>query len=571
MKSGPRALALLLLVALNAPVGAKRVEPRRAEGELSPEEEPSLDEKEVGTTGEGTLIPRRAGAYPRHWMQVGAVAGHAEYRRITNAQEHEAAVNEIKRRVGNDASSMLESDLGDKCPKDYENSKDVMPDTWLPMIASEAKCLGKGNFGTVYEAMLTCDSNNRTVNDRTVSAAVKIQNPKASASAQGAPPQHFESLMKSEMAIGKILKHPNIVRTFASAAGAKTDEYAMLLETADGGELFDNLGRDDATKVKWLIQMLEAMKYMHQSGIVNCDIKPQNVFIGNGNAKMADFGLACSLKSGYPSEATSCADHRGGSAIYMSPEMRLAGRSAHPSDDMWAMGVMIYEMFHPENKHPWWARITSEAELNNNLASLNNVAHLAKGDWVFVEPQGYKVYTDPAKQHFKPSLRALIRNLLQPDVIQLARTGQFQPSSLPKRITAATALDHAIKNVMKEYGVSSVPQSQTPNLPSCWENCMTANCHNTEHSDYVFCVNGDTSPSCSILTSDQQKAEQDEYRRQQAAAAARERARLQYRPVHRPFIHQQLRPLLQAHHVMPQMPVIQPIQWQWGGGPVRVS
>ncbi|MEO8393034.1 MAG: AAA family ATPase [Chloroflexota bacterium] len=82
--------------------------------------------------------------------------------------------------------------------------------------------------------------------------------------------------------------------------------------------------------------MLQALAYLHQRGIIHHDLKPNNVMVVNDQVKLLDFGLALAREHLSNNDAT-------GTLYYMAPEL-LAGSSASIASDLYAVGVIIYEL-----------------------------------------------------------------------------------------------------------------------------------------------------------------------------------------------------------------------------------
>ncbi|GFE54971.1 PEK kinase [Babesia ovis] len=97
-------------------------------------------------------------------------------------------------------------------------------------------------------------------------------------------------------------------------------------------------------------QILEALSYIHEKGIIHRDIKPSNIFLKSENGvlsiKLGDFGLTAKLQTG-PSSTNICnATGMVGTLHYMSPEQER-GDSYDEKVDIYAAGVVLFEMLYP--------------------------------------------------------------------------------------------------------------------------------------------------------------------------------------------------------------------------------
>src|SRR5262252_830561 len=151
------------------------------------------------------------------------------------------------------------------------------------------------------------------------------------------------------------LNHPNIaaIYDFQEAAGSRF----LVLELVDGETLADRIARgpipiDEALTIAKSI--CEALEAAHEQGIVHRDLKPANVKITpDGKVKVLDFGLAKAMESApttalsnSPTLLSAAASNAGvilGTAAYMSPE-QASGKSVDKRADIWAFGVVLYEM-----------------------------------------------------------------------------------------------------------------------------------------------------------------------------------------------------------------------------------
>jgi eukaryotic-like serine/threonine-protein kinase len=100
---------------------------------------------------------------------------------------------------------------------------------------------------------------------------------------------------KREMAVIAKLRHPNIVRFLDS--GSDEGTFFFVMDYCDGGSLADAARRHGGTLPwetlrPWALQALEGLAAAHKEGFVHRDIKPQNILIHQGIARISDFGLA---------------------------------------------------------------------------------------------------------------------------------------------------------------------------------------------------------------------------------------------------------------------------------------
>jgi serine/threonine-protein kinase len=94
-----------------------------------------------------------------------------------------------------------------------------------------------------------------------------------------------------------------------------------------------------------LLQMLGAMIYVHDQGLVHRDIKPSNFMITpQGKVKLMDFGIAKQLNPGSPEYTSTGTNQQMGTAMYMSPEQIHETRNVTVQSDIYSMGVVLWQM-----------------------------------------------------------------------------------------------------------------------------------------------------------------------------------------------------------------------------------
>jgi len=216
--------------------------------------------------------------------------------------------------------------------------------------------LGAGGMGEVYSAR-------DTRLDRTV--AVKVLSGHLSSD-----PMLRQRFEREARAVSG-LNHPNIC-TLHDIGSQDGVDY-LVMEHLEGETLASRLTRgalpaDEALRVS--VQMADALDKAHRSGVIHRDLKPGNIMLTRGGAKLLDFGLAKSLEGPAPISGASRAATAAGAASsgpttptalptalspltaagtvvgtfqYMSPE-QLEGQEADARSDIFGFGVVLYEM-----------------------------------------------------------------------------------------------------------------------------------------------------------------------------------------------------------------------------------
>ncbi|MBV9074431.1 MAG: protein kinase [Acidobacteria bacterium] len=154
-----------------------------------------------------------------------------------------------------------------------------------------------------------------------------------------------------EARISSSLSHPNVCTIYE--VGKHDDDFYVVMELIDGRTLHSivgNAGLAPETALRYAIQIADALSRAHERGVIHRDLKSSNVMVtGDGRVKVLDFGLAMSLRKQQIDDATrSVVDLGSGSELagtlaYMAPEI-LRADPATPQSDLWAFGVVLYEM-----------------------------------------------------------------------------------------------------------------------------------------------------------------------------------------------------------------------------------
>eukprot|EP01062_Namystynia_karyoxenos_P049617 TRINITY_DN3802_c4_g1_i1.p1 TRINITY_DN3802_c4_g1~~TRINITY_DN3802_c4_g1_i1.p1 ORF type:complete len:488 (+),score=171.36 TRINITY_DN3802_c4_g1_i1:104-1567(+) len=150
---------------------------------------------------------------------------------------------------------------------------------------------------------------------------------------------------EKEVQILQTLDHPNIIRYYDSFT--EQSVLCIVTEYADGGDLGQRI-KDHRARAElipeehilcWTIQLVLALKYLHDQKILHRDLKPANIFLTSQNTvKLGDFGVSTVLQASVHFAETFC-----GTPYYLSPEV-CEEKPYNNKADMWALGCCLYEL-----------------------------------------------------------------------------------------------------------------------------------------------------------------------------------------------------------------------------------
>jgi serine/threonine-protein kinase len=233
------------------------------------------------------------------------------------------------------------------------------------------------------------------------------------------------------------LNHPNIAAIYG------VEERALVLELVEGPTLADRIAQgpvafDEALSL--IHQLVDALEYAHEKGVVHRDLKPANIKITpDGRLKVLDFGLAKALASDDPPAAnpansptlTMRATMAGmivGTAAYMSPE-QARGQAVDRRADIWAFGVVVYEM------------LTGRALFDAPTVSDTLAAVLTREpDLAVVPPQARRLVQLCLVRDHRARMRDISGARIALDQPAAAPAQSRRPSRVPIAVAAATTL-----------------------------------------------------------------------------------------------------------------------------------
>jgi serine/threonine-protein kinase len=193
-----------------------------------------------------------------------------------------------------------------------------------PYIIQEK--LGEGGMGVVYKGIHK---------DIEQTVAIKVLYP------QYAKDENFRERFKREAKVQAKLHHPNVVNILNYLEDEDGNMY-IVMEYVGGGSLEDKMRTGKISlsdSVSAIIQVLNALSYMHSNGIIHRDIKPSNIMFADSIVKVSDFGIAKPMSDKGLTKTGAIV----GTVWYMAPEI-IKGEIPTPASDLYAVGVILYQL-----------------------------------------------------------------------------------------------------------------------------------------------------------------------------------------------------------------------------------
>jgi serine/threonine protein kinase len=255
---------------------------------------------------------------------------------ISAQQLYDALEEQTRRAAGGGASSLPQILVEKGYIKDHQ--VDLLSDERRTATLGKYtldKELGRGGMGIVYEAL------DRELG-RKVALKTLLLSPNADAVESRAEEDRF---LREAKLTAKLPKHPNIVSVYE--AGIIDGKRYLAMELIEGRS-FGKWRKAGTPTIRRQVEILRdvavAIHHAHQQGVVHRDLKPENILLDDREQPhVSDFGLAKSVGQDVSLSLTATGTVIG-TPSYMSPEQALGLKSADHRTDIYAMGVMLYEI-----------------------------------------------------------------------------------------------------------------------------------------------------------------------------------------------------------------------------------
>ena len=214
------------------------------------------------------------------------------------------------------------------------------------------RILGEGAMGRVWLAW-------ETAAQREVALKV-LRNPRLRSG--------FDQRFAREIRLLGALEHPNIARLYA--AGTVEEGHAsvpyLAMEYVRGQSLRDSAqspGLSMDQRLALIATIARAMHYAHTRGVVHRDLKPENIVVDDhGAPRVLDFGIAHVTGNDEATQMTLTGEILG-TVAYMSPEQLSGSPTADPRMDVYALGVVAYELISGALPHPGLSEMSMTAAI----------------------------------------------------------------------------------------------------------------------------------------------------------------------------------------------------------------
>ncbi|KAH7279769.1 hypothetical protein KP509_37G035700 [Ceratopteris richardii] len=210
-----------------------------------------------------------------------------------------------------------------------------------------------------------------------------------------------EAALEVELSILQSLHSPRILKCMGAgfSSGAGGTQRHLFLEYMEGGSVAQVIKQsggflDEARARSFTRAIVEGLAYLHEQGLVHCDIKGENILVGSLGVKIADFGAA------KKQSADSSGNGFKGTPLWMAPEV-VRGDAQTCESDIWSLGCTVVEML--QGRPPWDSRAS--------CCVTSSMSHVAEALFKI----GYSSEQPPVPQTASAECQNFLRRTLERD------------------------------------------------------------------------------------------------------------------------------------------------------------
>lgn len=298
----------------------------------------------------------------------------------------------------------------------------------------ELTILGEGSFGKVTKCINLIDG---------LEYAIKKTNKEITGE------KEEETILKEVHALATLVDNPYIVRYYSSWIEEK--RIFIQLELCEGGSLYKKIG--DTFIEKDLIRIIRqigfAINQMHSHNLLHLDIKPENIYIKNGQYRLGDLGLVSSTLN-----YEECLSE--GDARYLAPEVLSEENPGDPKKiDIFALGCSVYELASRDYLDPQgieWNKIRrGEISLSNYSKDFENFIKKMMNPNPKLRPTALEIITDPLIQckELRPHEYEVQINNLKSIITKQESTQEFLKETIQKKDDEIKRLKDQLKKLQQ--------------------------------------------------------------------------------------------------------------------------
>ncbi len=306
--------------------------------------------------------------------------------------------------------------------------------------------IGRGGMGTVYHGV-----------DITSQQPVAIKH--LAPSVVNSNPFLVERFQREGEALRE-LNHPNIVKMLD--AGKCDSDHFIVMEYVSGGSLRDLLDKQTKIIVQRALyvalDLADALTRAHRLKILHRDIKPANILLAtDGTPRLTDFGVARTGASNLTDEGSLV-----GTLAYLSPES-LLGEPIDERHDIWAFGVVLYELLTGERPYPDEAVAALIAAITTqplpDLEALRPDIPIALVDLIYRMLEKDPNARIRSVRMVGAELEAIIQGADQPALLTNNGDARFRTTTEAKRISTSAIMN---TSGVHQRGLHNFPVDATP-------------------------------------------------------------------------------------------------------------
>lgn len=293
--------------------------------------------------------------------------------------------------------------------------------------------LGEGGMGSVHKAV-----------DRLTGKTLALKQVIAFAEHRGFDAVEIRLALAQEFKVLASLRHPHIISVLDYGFNEKNLPFVTMELLENSKELIDACqGKSQTFQVGLLIQVLQALAYLHRRGILHRDLKPGNVLVtADDEVKVLDFGLAAE-----PEQAKEIA----GTLAYMAPEI-IVGEPPSPAADLYAVGVMAFEIF--VGRHPFPVK-SQTALINEVLMSIPDLSMF--DEQPAMQAVLSRLLSKTVEDRYLDAYEVIeelcyAADIVQPEESQAIRESFLQAAAFVGRETEMQQLEDALDAAKKKEG-----------------------------------------------------------------------------------------------------------------------